>query len=89
MQHFFRHFRFDNYTIKDFLNETTYGFDEVFGSYAYNGYGAELASTFRFAGYRSACTDFSVYFRSGLDIVRNHQQRQMLFGYAKGAIQHL
>lgn len=61
MQHFFRHFRFDNYTIKDFLNETTYDFEEVFGSYAYNGYGAELASTSWFSGYRSACTDFSVF----------------------------
>ncbi|XP_066140660.1 acid-sensing ion channel 4-A isoform X1 [Euwallacea fornicatus] len=39
----FRFFDFENYTIKDFFNETTYHFEEVFQLYAYNGKGLVLA----------------------------------------------
>ncbi|XP_066140661.1 uncharacterized protein ppk17 isoform X2 [Euwallacea fornicatus] len=40
----FRFFDFENYTIKDFFNETTYHFEEVFQLYAYNGKGLVLAA---------------------------------------------
>lgn len=45
MVNVFRNFDFDNYTIKDFLNETTYHFEEVFRLYAYNGMGLLLAGS--------------------------------------------
>lgn len=38
-QNVFRNFDFSNYTIKEFLNETTYSFSELVGSYAFNGIG--------------------------------------------------
>ncbi|XP_050298511.1 uncharacterized protein LOC126737577 isoform X3 [Anthonomus grandis grandis] len=40
----FRFFNFTRYSIKDFLNETTYTFEEVVGLLAYNGCGGELAA---------------------------------------------
>ncbi|XP_066246449.1 acid-sensing ion channel 4-A [Euwallacea similis] len=39
----FHNFDFENYTIQDFLNETTYHFNEIFKLYAYNGMGLLLA----------------------------------------------
>ncbi|XP_060522520.1 acid-sensing ion channel 4-A [Cylas formicarius] len=39
----FRNFNFDDYTIQEFLNETTYTFAEVFGSYAFGGTGNQFA----------------------------------------------
>ncbi|XP_030752117.1 uncharacterized protein LOC115879427 isoform X2 [Sitophilus oryzae] len=41
----FRHFNFVNYTIKDFLEETTWSFDELISSFAYNGLGNPYKNT--------------------------------------------
>ncbi|KAH1016389.1 hypothetical protein HUJ04_007616 [Dendroctonus ponderosae] len=43
-QNVFRNFYFDNFTIKEFLEDTTYDFDDVVNSYAFNGMGMHLAA---------------------------------------------